>query len=93
MARIAGNQFFRIIHHHLHWLAALQRQEVASGDIHESPLAAEVPANVHRMKHELLLCDSNAIGKLGADCERRLAAGPDFRAAGRVRLHHTGVRL
>ena len=59
----------------------------------ESPLATEVPANMHRMKNELLFGHPNAIGKLGAHCERRLTAGPDFRTAGRVRLHHAGMRF
>src|SRR5262249_25504198 len=74
MARIAGHYLFRIVHDHLYRLAALERQKVASGNIHESALAPEISANMDWMKSQFLFDNPEAIRKLSPDRKRCLAA-------------------
>ena len=74
-------------------LAALLREKVGDGDIHEAALAAEVAADMHRMKNQLLFRHADAIRQLAAHGERRLAARPHFCAAGRIGLDHASMRL
>ena len=93
MSRIAGQQLFRVVHDHLHGLTALQREKITGRDIHKSALAAEVTADMHRTKDQLLFGDPEAVGQLRPHGERRLAARPDFRAAGGIRLHHARMRF
>src|SRR3990172_8717347 len=45
------------------------------------------------MKNQFLLGDADAIGKLRAHREGRLAARPHLRSSRRVRLHHAGMRF
>jgi hypothetical protein len=61
VARIAGSQFFSVVHHHLDCLAALLRQKVGDGHVHEPTLAAEIAADVHRMKDQLFFGDADAV--------------------------------
>ncbi len=46
---------------------------------------------MHGVENQLLFRYADAVRQLPAHGEWRLAAGPDFRGAGIVRLHHAGV--
>ena len=93
VARVARGQFLGVVHDHLDGLAALLREKVGDGDIHEPTFAAEVSANMHRVKNQLLFRHAGAIRQLTAHGERRLAARPHLCAAGRIGLHHASMRL
>ena len=93
VARVAGDELLVVVHDDLHRpAAALLRQRVAQGDVHEVALAAEVAADVARMHHDGLGVHLHCGGYLAADAVGHLAARPDLgRARLRVGLGHAGM--
>ena len=93
MARVPGHELLVVVHHHLHRTPALARQRVGHGHVHEVALAAEVAADVAGMDHQAFERYLQRLGKLLAQGERSLAAGPELRRARRIHAHHAGVGL
>ena len=95
VARVAGDELLVVVHDDLDRPpAALLRQRVAKGDVHEVALAAEVAADVARMHHDGLGVHLYRRGHLAADAVGHLAARPDLgRARLRIGPGHAGMRL
>ena len=93
VARVPGHELLVVIHDHLHRAPALPGQCIGHGNVHEVALAAEVAADVAGMDHQALERHLERSGKLLAQGERGLAAGPDLRRPRRVHAHQTGVGL
>ncbi len=93
VARIAGGEFFLVIHHQLYRPSGFFGQEINHGEIHEIALAAEIAADINGIKVEFFLRQLERVGDLLAHAVGHFAARPELRRAVGRRADDAGMRL
>src|ERR1043166_1260463 len=60
--RRAGDELLVVFHHHFHWAAGSQREQVANRFIERCALAAKVSADGHRIHANFFLWNTESFG-------------------------------